>query len=85
MQHQQGEAGAQGLEEKLQTIQNMVDGLEKAYKSDNDMLESKVKRLTACMHEILQRHEQLLTAYKYDKDIKTTKTYCLCALLLGHS
>ena len=52
------------MKENLQQIQSMVDGLKIAYNADKETLDSKVKRLTAYMNEILQRHEQLLTAYK---------------------
>ena len=44
----------------------MVDGLKQAYKADKEIVERKVVRVTSYMNEILQRHEQLLTAYKYE-------------------
>ena len=62
--NQQGEADNREVQEGLRQVDNMVDGLKKGYITDKDILERKVKRMTAYITEILQRHEQLLTAYK---------------------
>ena len=52
------------MQENLKQVQNMVDGLKKAYSADKEILERRIKRVTAYTNDILQRHEQLLTAYK---------------------
>jgi len=62
--HREAEAENEGTQKSLKQLQNMVDGLKQAYKADKEIVERKVVRVTSYMNEILQRHEQLLTAYK---------------------
>ena len=65
MWNKQGEKRDQTLKDKVDHIDSMMEGLKKGYITDKEMLESRLKRTVTYSQEILQRHEQLLTAYKY--------------------
>ncbi|XP_065069980.1 coiled-coil domain-containing protein 78-like [Rhopilema esculentum] len=62
--NQQGEKRDQTLKDKVDHIDSMMEGLKKGYNTDKEMLENRLKRTVTYSLEILQRHEQLLTAYK---------------------
>eukprot|EP00794_Sanderia_malayensis_P007783 gene7783-8628_t len=50
--------------EKLERVEQMIEGLKKAHNSDADLLKNRINRISTASKDILQRHEKLLTAYK---------------------